>query len=327
MSVTRWIGVALLCALVVGCGRSPSETTPGATAENPRGGDDRTVAVRLAVLSPALAATLDDLGLRDVIVAKHDYDLVLGDDVPGFGHNDAIDYERLLAVEPTHVLLEENRRGVPERLATLARERGWVVRTFALRTMDDVAAVADDLALTFGAASFEPSRDAGPSAIPGMGRVELPDERFGRELPSAALARALRPVEGAASVGRVLLLASVDPPAAVGPGSFHHDILVRLGGVPAIDEGSAWMELDAEDVLRLDPAAIVLIAPRPVGASPGETGAEATRARLRSLGTLPIAAVASGWLTTIDDPLALLPGLSMVVFAEELGAVLEGWAE
>ena len=323
MTAVRWVGVLVVAfAAIAGCNRSPA---PGAQAETPRGDVQRTGAVRLAVLSPAIAATLNELGLGELVVAKHDYDLVLGDDVPGFGHNEAIDYETLLSAEPTHVLLEERRQGVPERLASLADERGWIVRSHPLRTIDDVAAVADDLALTFGTVNFEPSANPGPSGVPGMDRIQVPDERLGRELPSADLARAMRPVEGAAAIGPVLLLASVDPPAAVGPGSFHHDILVRLGGVPAIAEGSAWMELDAEDVLRLGPAAIVLIEPRALGSDDGEGGADATRARLGTVGQLPIPAVTEGKLATIDEPLALLPSLSMVVFAEELRAVLGEW--
>lgn len=328
MTVMRWAALVLLAAIVVaGCNRSPSGATPGEAASDPKGTGNRTGAVRLAVLSPALAATLDELGLGDLVVAKHDYDLVLGDDVPAFGHNEAIDYERLLAVEPTHVLLEEGLRGVPDRLSQLAEERGWVVRTFALRTIDDVATVADDLALAFGAASFDPEPNPGPSGVPGMDRIQEPGERLGRELPSAGLARAMRPMENAASIGPVLLLASVDPPAAVGPGSFHHDILVRLGATPAIGEGSAWMELDAEDVLRLAPAAIVLIEPRGIDDAPGDRGVAATRARLGTLGELPIGAVEDGKLITIDQPLALLPSLSMVGFAEELRGILEGWRE
>ncbi|MEM7754045.1 MAG: hypothetical protein AAF297_00235 [Planctomycetota bacterium] len=328
MTKMRWSLVAVLALVaLVGCNRAPSSSTPGEQAGNPPGGDDRAGAVRLAVLSPALAATLDELGLGDLVVAKHDYDLVLGDDVPAFGHNEAIDYERLLAVEPTHVLLEQRRQGVPGRLSELAEDRGWVVRTHALRTIDDVAAVSDDLALSFGAASFDARSEPGPSGVPGMPAFGDPSERFGRELPSADLARAMRPVEGAASIGPVLLLASVDPPAAVGPGSFHHDILVRMGATPAISEGSAWMELDAEDVLRLAPAAVVLIEPRGIDASPGEVGAAATRARLGSLGELPVPAVVDGKLATIDDPLALLPSLSMVGFAEDLRVVVERWQE
>ncbi|MEM1184765.1 MAG: hypothetical protein AAGI53_07140 [Planctomycetota bacterium] len=317
--------LALACLLVVGlvsCNRAPA---PGSAAEGPDTSKD--TEARLAVLSPALAATLDDLGLGDLVVAKHDFDMVLGDDIQAVGHNEAIDYERLLLTEPTHVLIEESARGVPKRLEDIAADRGWIVRTFALRTIDDVARTADDLALAFGAADFNADAEPGPSGVPGMAAFDDPSARLGRELPSAELAKAMRPVEGAASIGPVLLLASVDPPAAVGPGSFHHDILVRLGAISAITEGAAWMELDAEDVLGLAPAAIVLIQPRAVGEPSGDNGAEATRSRLGAIGELPLPAVSAARLATIDDPLAFLPSLSMVTFADELSSVLERWAD
>jgi ABC-type Fe3+-hydroxamate transport system substrate-binding protein len=324
MLASALIGLALALSLGA-CGRSPTGgSNPGEAA---RGPGDRETDARLAVLSPALGATLMELGLGDLVVAKHDYDLALGDDVPAVGHNEAIDYEALLGAEPTHVLIEESRAGVPARLIEIAGERGWTVRTFALRSIDDVAQSADDLALSFGAVDFDAATNPGPSGVPGMDRFQDPGNRLGRELPSASLARALAPIEDADRAGTVLLLGSVDPPAALGPGSFHHDILTRLGASPAVPEGLPWMELDAEDVLRMAPNAIVVVAPRAVGSPAGETGAAATLDRLGAIGRLPIPAVEGGRLVTVDDPLALLPSLSMVGFATELGEVLERWAE
>lgn len=320
---TILLGLALL---LTACGRAPTPPTPGESARNPQGRDEATD-TRLAVLSPALASTLIELNLGDLIVAKHDYDTLAGDDIPAVGHNEAIDYEALLATEPTHILIERSRAGVPTRLQQLAADRNWTVRTFPLLTLDDIARAADNLALSFGAATFDDTSARAPGPVPGIDRFRDPSERLGQDLPSAALVRALQPIEGVDRVGPVLLLAAVDPPAAVGPGSFHHDILVRMGTTPAITEGSPWMELDAEDILRLAPRAIVLIAPRPLDAPSGDAGPEATRARLGVLAHLPIPANERDQLATVDEPLALLPGLTIVRFAEDLRRTLERWAE
>ncbi len=318
--------VVTFALLLTACGRGPTPPTPGEAARNPQSRDEA-IETRLAVLSPALAATLIELNLGDLIVAKHDYDTLAGDDIPAVGHNEAIDYEALLNTEPTHILVEESRAGVPTRLQQLAADRDWTIRTFPLLTLDDIARAADNLALSFGAATFDNTSAPTPGPIPGVDTFRDPSERLGQDLPSASLVRALQPIETVDQIGPVLLLASVDPPAAVGPGSFHHDILVRTGATPALTEGSPWMELDAEDILRLAPAAIVLIDPRPLDAAPGDAGPEATRARLGVLADLPIPANEHDHLATIDDPLALLPGLTIVRFAEDLRQTLERWAE
>ena len=86
-----------------------------------------------------------------------------------------------------------------------------------------------------------------------------PDELLGRMIPYGETTYA----------GRVLLLWPTNPPAAVGPGSFHHEVLVRAGGRPAIESGSAYIELDAEGVLALAPDAIMVISPRDVGEAAG----------------------------------------------------------
>lgn len=87
------------------------------------------------------------------------------------------------------------------------------------------------------------------------------------------------------------------------------------------------MELDAEDVLRLDPAGIVLISPRGVGTARASVGEADLLARLGRLGDLDIRAVREGRVALIDDPLALLPSTAMAGFADRLAAILESWEE
>lgn len=220
----------------------------------------------------------------------------------------------------------------------MADSHGWDIRRVTLLTIDDIARTVDDLAIGFGAVSFETDRSGGadqrPDGMPGdlermtePLRFRDPSDRFGHELPSATLARAWsHRGDGFEDVGPVLLLGSTTPPGVLGPGSFHDQILRRIGGVPAIDEGSPWMELDAEDIYRLDPAAIVLVAPRDPGSAFGtDVSPEALLDRLGRVGTLDIEAVRSGRIAIIDDPLALLPSTWMAGFADDLAAILEGW--
>ncbi len=316
----------LVALLLAGCdgGQAPPPASAG------EGGS----ADRLVVLSPAVAVMLRDLGLADRIVGKHDYDLVLPDSVPAMGHQEALDYEAILAAEPTEVIIEWGSRPLPPTLESLAADKGWAIRRVNLLTIDDIAETVDDLAIAFGVASFggeAPPRS--PSGVPeGLGdvplvvRFENPEKRFAGELPSARLARAWSVRgDGFACVGPVLLLGSTTPPGVLGPGSFHDQILRRIGGLPAIETGAPWMELDAEDILRLDPAAIVLIAPRAPGIELKQVGSQSLRERLGRIGSLDIRAVRHGRIAMIDDPLALLPSTAMAGFADELSAILEAW--
>ena len=285
-----WLLFLLFALFAAGCRQQEAPETAGD---------------RLVVLSPGLAATLVDLGVADTIAGRHAYDMALDPSVPICGDQSGVDYEKLLTLRPTHVLLEWGERPLPERLVSLASDRGWELVNYRLRTLDELIDTSDDLARRFA-----------------------PDRRP----PSARFDEALRREPGLESLGPVLLLASVDPPSVVGPGSFHHDILVRLGGVPAIGAdhpmAAMWIELDAEDVLTLDPGAIVLIRPRP-GAStdPGTPARRPKPGELGAIGRLPIRAVELGRLGVIEQPLALTPSTAMIDLADQLRATLRAWAD
>ncbi len=320
------LALALLASasLLAGCERSSSSPVGSATA----GGGDETQELRIVALSPALAHMLVELGLEDRIVGRHDWDMVLREQVPAVGSQDGIDYEALIRARPTDVLLEWGSRPLPERLGALADEHGWTVRNFgALLTLDDIAETLDDLHLTYARPFAEAPDDAD---VMRMADVD-PTARFSAPLPSEKLAKAwLDRGPGVARAGRVLLLGMTDPPSAMGPRSFHQQILERIGGTPAITGGAAWQELDAEDVLRLSPDSIVLVMPRTPSeddafAEPEPPPTPALIERLGAIGRLDIPAVRAGRVALIDDPLVHLPSTSMARFADELAEILTRW--
>ena len=245
---------------------------------------------RVAALSPAVALLLDQVGAGHMVVARHGYDRWSDQSLPAAGDQAGIDYEALLAAEPTDVLLEWGSRELPDRLVELAEDGDWHIESYALSTLEDIAAAADALHARYVGSGTSPSN---------------------------ALEQSLQPVAGAEGVGRVLLLMSADPPQVLGPGSAHHQLLVRLGATPAITEGSMWIELDAEDVLRLAPDAIVLIAPGGIGG---------TEEALGRLATLPIPAIQSGRVGVIDRPTALLPTLALGEVADDLAELVREWS-
>lgn len=281
-------GVAALAWAVVACG-----------CDRPRAGAES--GTRIVALSPAAAVTLKDLGLADRIVGRHGYDLALDPGVAVCGDQAGIDYEALLAVKPTHVVVQWGARDLPPRLVRLAAERGWRVEPFNPLTLGEIRTSVDRLA-------------------------ELFDEPAVRQRAAelrAACGRAWSKRPGVDRAGRVLLLVGVKPPAALGPGSFHQQILEALGGTAAVKSGGAYQELDAEDVLHLKPEAIVIFRPRRFGAPAAEPGWPSD---LGALAGLAVPALEKRRVAVIDDPLGLTPSTAMIGLADELAGVLERWA-
>ena len=276
---------------------------------------------RLVVLSPAIAVMLRDIGLVDRIVGRHAYDLVLPAEIPVCGDQLGIDYEALLRVRPTHILVERGATELPDRLISLAADEGWKTRVFPLLELGDIQKCVDSLHTEFVIVPRDLAEGHDPPWLAGDGvmrrRAEAEDRlaeslRFrGRQLQNA---------------GRVLLLGAVTPPAVLGPGSWHHQILERLGGTPAVTSGQPFITLDAEDVLRLAPDAIILVLPRASGAPAQSPSVAELRTLLGRVGELDIPAIRNGRLALLDDPLAHTPSTAMAGLADQMAALLEQWS-
>ncbi|MAY74654.1 MAG: hypothetical protein CMJ31_08100 [Phycisphaerae bacterium] len=295
-----------ITAALGGCSKPPPPPTTTAPAAD-----------RIIVLSPALAIICQDLGLEDSIVGRHDWDLALADSIPKVGDHLSLDYEAIIRQEPTLVIAESGLTEREPRLIALAAERGFAIAEYPMLTLDDIAEAADDLYLDLVADGFAEQEPRSPDDAV---KFVDPAKRFERALPSERLARAFAPDDrGFESVGRVLLLGSADPPAAVGPRSFHHQLLERMGAATAITDGAPWQELDAESVIRLAPDAIILFAP-------GRTEADAAEA-LGLIATLETPAKRHNRFGVITHPYALIPSTSLAAVADEVRSLLEQWRE
>lgn len=289
--------------LLSACDRSPPPPTPRSTPGT------QSSEARIACLSPALAITLKDLGLESSIIARHGYDLALSPSLPVAGDQQGLNYETLVTLDPTHVLLQLG-SGIPPKLSTLAAQHSWTVTNYTVLTLDDIQRTTRELHTAFA--------PAGSSCT----------------LCERMTTSWSAPVNPAFSrAGRILLLASVSPPAALGPGSFHHQILEVLGATPAITTGNPFIELDAESLLALKPDGIILILPRgrgdPVPAAPAASPAQ-LRIRLGALGKLSLpaldAAAGSERLALIDDPLAHTPSSAMLAITDQIRGILLEWS-
>ncbi len=324
MRLFRYLPVLACLLALVACGRSPSAggQTKNADPGNPHEEE------RLAVFSPAIGAMLQSLGDEDRIVGRHAYDTALSESIPVVGSHIEIDYEVLLTAHPTVLIFEETSFEIPQRLRDLADEQRWEIWTYRLKTLDDIATTVDDLRLKLHA-----------SPRPDLGDDPLhpdpdPMRAFEIELPSARLARAWSPVTPALARegGRVLLLAGVDPPGVLGPGSFHAQMIERMGLMPAVTDGGMWQELDYEDLIGIAPDSIIVLMPRARDAAqqigdPEPLTWDEISARIGGITGLPIPAAIHHKIVIIDDPLGLLPSTSLARVADEIRKTLARWRE
>ncbi len=320
--LVRWMMLIALGVMLIGCSESPPGPKSGDAIEQ----TSEAVESRFVVLSPAIAVMLRDLGFEDSIVGRHSYDSALSDSIPAVGSHLDIDYELLIELGPTDVFFEKLASDIPEPMRTLAEANGWRIWTYELKTLDDIATTLDDLYLKL--VGFpDPSK-------PGAGLIDFevdPTAKFDIELPSARLARSWSPMgKVATNAGRVLILAGVDPPGAMGPGSFHAQLIERLGITPAIEDGGMWQELDYEDIIELAPDSILIFTPRAPDADdligePEPMSWDELVAKVGKLATLPIPAVQSHRIAIIEHPLGLLPSSSLGQVGDEIAEVIRRW--
>lgn len=271
----RWL--CLLILIVAGCGERPP---PVNAPEGPR----------VVSLSPAASIMLRDAGLELSIVGRHGWDAVLDQSLPVAGDQTGLDYERLIGLNPTHVVIEWGERELPERLVSLASARGFELVSIDTLTLEDIAASDQAIRSSLGIERRNPAQPL----------FDAPRE----------------PREG---WGTVMLVVAASPNVdCLGPGSAHHELLVRAGFSAAIADGAPWVTMSLEDAIRINPSCIVLVQP----GGPGDT--IALPDRLGPLADTSITAVTLGRVVLIDEPTALIPSTNLAAFAQQLREKLDG---
>jgi ABC-type hemin transport system substrate-binding protein len=207
--------------LAAGCGDGPGSSSDRAAA-TPHSSPRATVS-----LSPAISATLADLGVGDAVVGRTPWCWAVPDGVPAVGSLLEIDYERLIATSPVAVLVQPGIGGVdPERLGDV------IAMLEGLRELPPVA--GDDRAI----ARLE-SR-----------RREISDLLAG---------------EPPADAPRVLLLVSAEPPTAAAGETFLDELLRAAGGRNALESRRGYIGLSLEEIVALAPDATVVLRDEPAG--------------------------------------------------------------
>ena len=228
------LATAAALAFVAACGRAPVEGERAPTAGS---------AARIVSLSPALTRTVCMLGGQGAVVGRTPR--CEAPDAVVVGTLEDRNLEAIAALHPTLILRQSSTEDPA--LETVAASSGATVHTWHFDRVEDVRAGLDPLAKLLAA-----------GGIPGA-------EAAAHELVARHQRAIAVPVR---STSPVLFLFSVDPPMAFGAGTYVDDLWRAMGGTNAISK-AGYPVLTAEDVIRLAPAAVVVIGR---GASPAWLG-------------------------------------------------------
>ncbi|MEE2719791.1 MAG: ABC transporter substrate-binding protein [Planctomycetota bacterium] len=228
MMVRRSILMVAVVLSIASCDRSDGEARP---ADSPR----------IASFSPALTAMAVSLGLESSLVGRSAF-CRIDPSLPVVGDLHEVDYERLVRLDPTHILVQSRSDLVDPGLRELSSARGWKLLASPLSGVEDIrtayAAIPDHL--------FPPESDD-------HGRcLELVRAYTGRI--DSALSHPVPSLQGRS----VLILSPMEPPLAWGSGTWMDDMLTALGGRNAV-QADGWVSLGWEDLIRIDADRIVFV--------------------------------------------------------------------
>jgi iron complex transport system substrate-binding protein len=249
--------------------------------------------LRIVSLSPAISRTLVDLGLGDRIVGRTPYCESIDRRIPVVGDLLDLNWELLVRVKPTHVLVQPPASGIAPALVREAEARGWSVGAWRLDAVADIRKLLTNLpeVLLVDASSHE------SVAQRAHGLIERIDALLAA--PDAGVFD-----------GRTLLLVSLEPVTVCGEGTYLHELLIALGGRNAISM-RGYPQLTLEDVARIDPAAIVHIQP-----------GLARQASFGAVATLDVSAVRNGRLARLAHTDAFMPSSAVADVAVALRDIL-----
>lgn len=279
--------------MVVSCKPANTPSSKGNSSSS-----SQASAVRIISLSPAISRALVDFNLHARIVGRTPHCAMVDESVPAVGDLLNINYEHVIRLQPTHILIQPPEAGIDSHLSQLAQQHKWKIVQWKLDSLDDIETMVREL----------------PGALFADGTPELNESaRRSAELLNQ-LANALAPGEKPVYAGRTMLVYSMAPLSVFGQGTYLDGVLKALGGQNATS-AKDWITYSAEDFVRLNPQAIILIRP-----GIGEASVPVT---FGTIWEMDVEAVIERRLALLKHPEAFLPSTSVIEVAAELREILE----
>ena len=118
------ITVCLIITNFCACSASESEPTQAG--------------VRIVSLSPSITASIIDMGFGEKIVGRSAFCEEVSGPIPVVGDLYAVDYERLLRLQPTHVFMQHQVGGINSHLVELAGDGMFILKSWKLNTIENI---------------------------------------------------------------------------------------------------------------------------------------------------------------------------------------------
>ncbi len=208
------ITVCLIITNFCACSASESEPTQAG--------------VRIVSLSPSITASIIDMGFGEKIVGRSAFCEEVSGPIPVVGDLYAVDYERLLRLQPTHVFMQHQVGGINSHLVELAGDGMFILKSWKLNTIENITELSADLS--------------------SMLKIELPQITFAFD----EVALSDKPT--------LLMTAGSEQNVGIcfGGNTYLDDIWEAIGGVNALKK-DGWQMLSLEDIARLAPSRILIV--------------------------------------------------------------------
>jgi len=238
----RWL-IPIFIILLSGCRPQP----PDASSDQ----------LRLISLSPALTGILEDAGLGDSLVGRSSWCVLQTrdqNDVPAVGDLHERDWEAIIRLQPSHVLIQADSVEQDASLLDLSREYGWSLHAWPLRDVEDIKVVLHELPTIVGngdETASNPTRETCRALLMDLDDSMMPS-RIGENQ-------------------RVMIVNDQIPPLAWGQGTYLDQMLDTTGATNVIQQ-EGWQQLSMEDVVRLKPDRILVVTSGPTIERPALAG-------------------------------------------------------
>ncbi len=182
---------------------------------------------RVVSMSPGITQTLVDLGLKKHIVGRSPFCNGIDESVPVVGDYYDVDFERLLSLKPTIVLVQETQAPKNTHLKRLSDDGAFCLHYWALDSIDDIKQTYSKASNIF----TDSPRDLAMSV---------------RKVPKTE---------------RVLIVAQgsdVSAGLCFGSDTYLDDVIKSMGLDNAL-ERDGWVMLSLEDVAKLNPDRILIV--------------------------------------------------------------------
>jgi ABC-type Fe3+-hydroxamate transport system substrate-binding protein len=244
-----------------------------------------------------MSQILIDMHQQSHIVGIAEFDFTAVNALPVVGNYLDVNTEKLLALEPTHVLMMTGKAGTPPTLKSMADQFGFTLMAYPYPdTIADLQTIIRQMGIALKLL---------PQANDAIAKMQ-------RQLDTLKAATA-----GLPSL-RILPVIGTDPIMASGSKTIIDEMIYMVGSINVAHDAPVSAPVyDREKLITLAPDVIILLSPDSAPLAEGLTDA-----RLQEFINLPVPAVKNQRFVLINDPLTFLPATTIPRIARQIALAI-----